>query len=96
MLDYVVRLMSQFREAGSFDLLHQILILFYYECVSLCDSSGNARARAFHVIMPHVLHLDLDVQFSVLIPNLVVGAAKDFTGGEKAWKVMENMENDCG
>ena len=34
--------------------------------------------------MPHVLHLDLHVELSVLVPNLVLGAAKDFIGRERA------------
>jgi hypothetical protein len=42
------------------------------------------RLRASHVMEPLVLDLDLDVQLSVLVPNLVVGAAKDYTGRERA------------
>jgi hypothetical protein len=34
--------------------------------------------------MPHVLELDLDVQLSVLVPNLVLGAAKNLIGRERA------------
>jgi hypothetical protein len=80
-LDYVVRLMAQFREARSFDLLHQKLILFFSECVFLCDSGGNAKTRRFHVIVPHVLHLDVDVQLSILVPNLMLGAQKIIMAG---------------
>ena len=91
MLDYVVRSMYQFREAGSFHLLHQILILFHYECVFLCETSGNARMRKFHVIVPHVLHLDLDVQIFVLVPYLMVAAAKDYTGRERAFDTKRRL-----
>lgn len=41
--------------------------------------------------MPHVLHLDLDVQLSVLVPNLVVGAAKDFTSRERAFDTKRRL-----
>ena len=61
------------------------------ECVSLCDSSGNAKMRKFHVMVPHVLHLDLDVQLSVLVPNIVVGAAKDYTGRERAFDTKRRL-----
>ena len=67
------------------------MILFYCECVFLCDSLGNARTRKFHVIVPHVLHLDLDVQLSVLVPNFVVVAAKDYTGREKAFDTKRRL-----
>jgi hypothetical protein len=83
--------MSQFREAGSFDLLHQILILFYSECVSLCDSLGNEKMSKFHIMVPHVLQLDLDVQLSVLVPNLVMGAAKDCTGRDRAFETKRRL-----
>jgi hypothetical protein len=36
--------------------------------------------------VPHVLELDLDVQLSVLVPNLVLGAAKDLIGRERAFE----------
>jgi len=100
--------MAQFREAGSFDLLHQKLILFYSECVSLCDSCGSAKTCKCHVIMPHVLHLDVDVQLSVLVPNLVLGAAKYYNGRERAFEtkrrllvidklkaMLQSMEKNC-
>jgi hypothetical protein len=90
-LNYVVRLMAQFREAGSFDLLYQKFILFYSECVSLCDSGGNAKTCRFHIIVPHVLHLDVDVQLSVLVPNLVWGAAKDCNGRERAFETKRRL-----
>ena len=41
--------------------------------------------------MPHVLHLDLDVQLSVLVPNLVVGAAKDHTSRERAFDTKRRL-----
>ena len=41
--------------------------------------------------MPHVLHLDLDVQLSVLVPNLVVGAAKDYTSRERAFDTKRRL-----
>ena len=91
MLDYVVMLMAQFRETGSFDLLHQKLIFVYSECFCLCDSGGNAKTRKFRVIVPHVLHLDVDVQLSVLVPNLVVGAAKDYNGRERAFETKRRL-----
>jgi hypothetical protein len=90
-LDYVVRLMAQFREVGSFDLLHQKFILFFSECVSLYDSGGNVKTRKFHVIIPHVFHLDVDVQLSVLVPNLVLGAAKDLIGWERAFETKRRL-----
>ena len=71
-------------EAGIVYFFHQFLIFFNYEFVTFCDSSGNAKTRKFHVIVPHVLHLDLHVELSVLVPNLVLGAAKDFIGRERA------------
>jgi hypothetical protein len=40
------------------------------------------RSPAFHVMEPLVLYLDLDVQLSVLVPNLLVGAANDYKGWE--------------
>ena len=70
---------------------HQFLIFFIYEFVSLCDSGGNAKTRKFHVIVPHVLHLDLDVQLSVLVPNLVLGAANDFMGRKKAFETKRRL-----
>ena len=36
--------------------------------------------------MSHVLHLDVVVQLSVLVPNLVLGAAKDYNGRERAFE----------
>ena len=36
--------------------------------------------------MPHVLHLDLHVKLSVLVPNLVLGATKDLIGRERAFE----------
>ena len=33
---------------------------------------------------PLVLYLHLDVRLSVLVPNLLVGAANDYTGWERA------------
>ena len=40
---------------------------------------------------PHVLHVDLDVQLSVLVPNLVVGAAKNYTGWERAFDTKRRL-----
>ena len=83
--------------------------VFNYECVTLCDSSGNAKTHKFHVIVPYVLHLDLHVELFVLVPNLVLGAAKNFIGRERAFEtktpfgsnrqiktMLQGMENDCG
>jgi hypothetical protein len=36
--------------------------------------------------VPHVLQLDVDVQLSVLVPNLVLDAAKDLIGRERAFE----------
>ena len=47
--------------------------------------------RAFHVIVPHVLHLDLHVEMSILVPNLVVGAAKDYTSREWAFDTKRRL-----
>ena len=91
MLDYVARQITQFLEVGFVSLFHQFLINFKYECVTLCDSSGNAKTRKFHVIVPHVLHLDLHVELSVLVPNLVLGAAKDFIGRERAFETKRRL-----
>ena len=52
---------------------------------------GNAKTRRFVVIVPHVLELDLDVQLSVLVPNLVVGATKDYTSREKAFDTKRRL-----
>jgi hypothetical protein len=45
-------------------------------------ASGCGRSRESHVMDPLVLYLDLDVQFSVLVPNLLVVAANVDTGRE--------------
>ena len=42
-------------------------------------ASGRGRSCAFHVIEPLVLYPNLDIQLSVLVPNLLVGAANDYT-----------------
>jgi hypothetical protein len=76
---------------ATFGLCWIILILFYCDSVSLCDSRGNAKTRKFVVIVPHVLHLDLDVQLFVLVPNLVLGAAKDYNGREKAFETKSRL-----
>jgi hypothetical protein len=36
---------------------------------------GCGKSRESHIMEPLVLYLDLDVQLSVLVPNLLVGAA---------------------
>ena len=41
--------------------------------------------------MPHVLHLDLHVELSVLVPNLVVGAAKVFTSRERDFDTKRHL-----
>ena len=41
--------------------------------------------------MPHVLQLDIDVQLSVLVPNLVLGAAKDLIGREMALETKRRL-----
>ena len=43
-------------------------------------ASGWGRSRASHVMEPLVLYLDLHVQLFVLVPILLVGAAKDDVG----------------
>ena len=48
------------------------------DCISLCDLGGNAKTRKFDVIVPHILQPDVDVQLSVVVYNLVLGAAKEF------------------
>jgi hypothetical protein len=63
-----------------FKLCWLILILLYSGCVFQCYSGGNAKTCRFVVIVPHVLQLDLDVQLSVLVFNLVLGAAKSLIG----------------
>ena len=40
---------------------------------------------------PPVLYLDLDVQLSVLVPNLLVGAANDYTGRERAFDTKRRL-----
>jgi hypothetical protein len=77
----------------TFGLCWIILILFYCECVSLYDSGGNAKTLKFVVIVPHVLYLDLDVQLSILVlTNIkVVGAAKDYTGRERAFDTQRRL-----
>jgi hypothetical protein len=71
---------------ATFELCWLNLILLYYGCVFQCDSGGNAKTCRFVVNVPHVLQLDLDVQLSVLVPNLVLGAAKDLIGRERAFE----------
>ena len=41
--------------------------------------------------MPHVLELDVDVQLSVLVPNLVLGATKDLIGRERAFETKRRL-----
>ena len=50
----------------------------------MCDLGGNAKTRRFVLDVPHVLQLDVEMQLCVLVPNLVVGARKDYTSREKA------------
>ena len=76
---------------ATFGLCLIILNLLYYVCVSLCDSRGNTKTRKFIVIVPHVLQLDVDAQLSVLVPNLVLGAAKDFIGRERAFETKRRL-----
>ena len=47
--------------------------------------------RAFYVIVPHVLHLDIHVQLPVLVPNLVVDAVKDFMSREIAFDTKRRL-----
>ena len=47
--------------------------------------------RSFVVIVPHVFQLDLDVQLSALIPNLVLGAAKDLIGRKRAFETKRHL-----
>jgi hypothetical protein len=47
-----------------------------------CNSSGCGRSRESHVMEPLVLYLDLDVQLSVLVPNLLMGATNVDMGRE--------------
>jgi hypothetical protein len=75
---------------ATFEIFWFILILLYSRFVFQCDS-GNAKTRRFVVIVPHVLELDLDVQLSVLVPNLVVGATKDYTSREKAFDTKRRL-----
>jgi hypothetical protein len=67
------------------------MILFLSGCVFQCDSGGNAKTRRFIIIVPHVLQLDLDVQLSVLVPNLVLDAAKDLIGRERAFETKRRL-----
>ena len=76
---------------ATFELCWLILILLYFGCVFQCDSGDSAKTRRFVVIVPHVLQLDLDVQLSVLVPNLVVGAAEDYTSREKAFDTKRGL-----
>jgi hypothetical protein len=57
----------------------------------LCVSGGNAKTRRFVLDVPHVLELDPDVQLSVLVPNLVLGAAKDLIGRERAFETKRRL-----
>jgi hypothetical protein len=57
----------------------------------LCVSGDNAKTRRFVLDVPHVLELDLDVQLSVLVPNLVLGAAKDLIGWERAFETKRHL-----
>ena len=76
---------------ATFGLCRIIRILLYSDCVSLCDSWGNAKTRKFVVIVPHVLQLDVNVQLSVQVPNLVLGATKDFIGRERAFETKRRL-----
>jgi hypothetical protein len=76
---------------ATFELCWLILILVYSGCVFQCDSGGNAKTRRFVVIVPHVLQLDLDVQLSILVPNLVLGAAKYLIGRERAFETKRRL-----
>jgi hypothetical protein len=76
---------------ATFGLCWIILILLYSHCVSLCDSGDNAKTRRFVIIVPHVLQLDLDVQLSVMVPNLVLGARKDLIGRERAFETKRRL-----
>jgi hypothetical protein len=71
---------------ATFELCWLIMILLYSGCVFQCDSWGNAKTRRFVLDVPHVLQLDLDVQLSVLVPNLVLGVAKDLIGRERPFE----------
>ena len=57
----------------------------------MCVSGGNAKTRRFVLDVPHVLELDPDVQLSVLVPNLVLGAAKDLIGRERAFETKRRL-----
>jgi hypothetical protein len=71
---------------ATFELCWLILISLNYGYVFQCVSGGNAKTRRFVLDVPHVLKLDLDVQLSVLVPNLVLGAAKYLIGRERAFE----------
>ncbi len=68
-----------------------MLVNFNFVIFWLCISGGNAKTRRFVLDVPHVLELDIDVQLSVLVPNLVLGAAKDFIGQERAFQTKRRL-----
>jgi hypothetical protein len=76
---------------ATFGLCWIILILLYCDSVFLCNSGGNAKTRKFVVIVPHVLHLDVDMQLSVLVSNLVLGVAKYFNGREMVFETKHRL-----
>ena len=47
-------------------------------------TSGWGRSRETHIMEPLVLYLGLDVQLSILVPNLLMGTTKDDVGAESA------------
>ena len=47
--------------------------------------------RRFVLDVPHVLQLDVDMQLSVLVPNLVLGAAKNLIGREGAFETRRRL-----
>ena len=47
--------------------------------------------RRFVLDVPHVLQLNVDMQLSVLVLNLVLGAAKDLIGREGAFKTRRRL-----
>jgi hypothetical protein len=76
---------------STFELCWLILISLNSGCVFQCVSGGNAKTRRFVLDVPHVLELDPDVQLSVLVPNLVLGAAKDLIGRERAFETKRHL-----
>ena len=77
-------------------------------CLIGVGVSRVGRSHQYHAIKPLVLYLDLDVQLSVLISNLLVGAANvdgcgegnrhqtPFVANPLFEAMLQSMENNCG